>query len=105
MWATPACRSGRTSVARASASRIGGAPDSGGDDGGALEAARSSPRVKMPPQADHRATAWRPGTEDKRGPRIGSRRRIFSAPTSGPASVSTLPGRTVNSEISLPANH
>jgi hypothetical protein len=54
----------------------------------------------MPPQADDLATAWRPGTEDKRGPRIGSRRRIFSAPTSGPASVSTLPSRTVNSEIS-----
>jgi hypothetical protein len=54
----------------------------------------------MQPQADHLATAWRPGTEDKRGPRIGSRRRIFSAPSSGPASVSTLPGRTVNSEIS-----
>jgi len=53
----------------------------------------------MPPQADHLATAWRPGTADKRGPRIGSRRRIFSAPTSGPASVSTLPGRTVNGEI------
>ena len=81
------------------------APDSGGDDGGALEAARSSQWVKMQPQADHLATELRPGTEDKRGPRIGSRRRIFSAPTSGPASVSTLPGRTVNSEISLPANH
>jgi hypothetical protein len=46
---------------------------------GRTSVARSSPRVKMPPQADHRATAWRPGTEDKRGPRICSRRRIFSA--------------------------
>ena len=90
-------RPGRTSVARSAASRLACAPDSGGDDGGALEAARSSQRVKMRPQADHLATALRPGTEGKRGPRICGRRRIFSAPTSGPARVITLSGRRTSS--------